>query len=37
MKAQRDHAMSKLVEADAKILELTMETMRLQKLLGATD
>lgn len=30
LKAERDHALSLLVEADAKILDLTMENMRLQ-------
>lgn len=30
LKAERDHALSLLVEADAKILDLTMENIRLQ-------
>jgi len=37
LKAQRDHAISLLVEADAKILDLTMENARLQALLPASN
>lgn len=37
LKAERDHALSLLVEADAKILDLTMENARLQALLPASD
>jgi hypothetical protein len=37
LKAQRDHALSLLVEADAKILDLTIENTRLQALTAPSN
>ncbi|MGY2182348.1 hypothetical protein [Pseudomonas agarici] len=37
LKSQRDNVASLLVEADAKILELTMENIRLQAILHSTN